>query len=320
MQPLVSIVIPVYNGADFLRDAIESALAQTYPKTEVIVINDGSTDGGATEAVAKSFGRRIRYFAKPNGHVASALNYGIANMAGEYFSWLSHDDMYDPDKIARQVHALESLDARTVVYGDFESLDVASGIRREHRLPAPKPEHFRWFITMSSEIHGCTLLIPRVCFRECGEFNTKLRTTQDYDMWFRMSRRFKFVHVPGIVVTSRLHPGQGTHALRDIAVEEGDTLLSEFISSLTDTDLEGASQASPARAYGTLASRMQVRGYPKARNTALALAAARLQGGPPLKSMVTRLCIAATVYANSLRPLARPAIRAARALMQRARR
>ena len=87
MQPLVSIVIPVYNGSNFLRDAIDSALAQTYPRVEVIVVNDGSTDGGATEAIAKSYGSRIRYFAKENGHVASALNYGIARMEGEYFSW-----------------------------------------------------------------------------------------------------------------------------------------------------------------------------------------------------------------------------------------
>ena len=84
MQPLVSIVIPVYNGSNFLRDAIDSALAQTYPRVEVIVVNDGSTDGGATEAIAKSYGSRIRYFAKENGRVASAVNYGIANMNGDY--------------------------------------------------------------------------------------------------------------------------------------------------------------------------------------------------------------------------------------------
>src|SRR5258708_2119463 len=99
MQPLVSIVIPVFNGADFLREAIDSALAQTYPRKEIIVVNDGSTDGGATESITKAFGGKIRYFFKPNGHVASALNYGIANMAGDYFSWLSHDDMYYPNKI-----------------------------------------------------------------------------------------------------------------------------------------------------------------------------------------------------------------------------
>jgi cellulose synthase/poly-beta-1,6-N-acetylglucosamine synthase-like glycosyltransferase len=73
---LVSLIIPVYNGSNYLREAIESALAQTYPCCEVIVINDGSTDQGATEAIALSYGERIRYFSKANGGVASAFFHG----------------------------------------------------------------------------------------------------------------------------------------------------------------------------------------------------------------------------------------------------
>jgi len=74
--PLVSIIIPVYNGSNYLRNAIESALAQTYENFEVIVINDGSKDSGRSAAIAKEFAGRIRYFEKPNGGVASALNLG----------------------------------------------------------------------------------------------------------------------------------------------------------------------------------------------------------------------------------------------------
>ena len=89
-KPLVSIIIPVYNGANYLREAIESALGQTYGNCEVLVINDGSNDHGETEREALKFGDRIRYFKKENGGVASALNLGIRKMRGEYFSWLSH--------------------------------------------------------------------------------------------------------------------------------------------------------------------------------------------------------------------------------------
>lgn len=319
MQPLVSIVIPVYNGSDYLRDAIESALAQTYPRIEVVVVNDGSTDGGATEAIARSFGDRIRYFAKANGHVASALNHGIAHMSGEYFSWLSHDDLYRPGKIAAQVAALGRLGPRTVVYGDFETLDVASGARTEHRLPDTPPERFRWFITVASAIHGCTLLIPRACFDECGVFDTRLRTTQDYDMWFRISRRFPFVHVPGVGVVSRLHPNQGTNALRDVVVQECDRQLSGFVSDLSDADLAAARARTPARAYGALAASMQARGYLKARDVTLALARARLGDEPGLQALVTRASIAGRVYANALRPLGRPAARLVRSAMRRLR-
>ena len=84
-NPLVSIVIPVYNGSDYLREAIDSALAQTYANIEVLVINDGSKDNGATESIALSYGDRIRYFNKENGGVASALNMGIEQMKGDYF-------------------------------------------------------------------------------------------------------------------------------------------------------------------------------------------------------------------------------------------
>ena len=77
MDKKVSIIIPVYNGSNYLKEAIESALAQTYDNVEVLVVNDGSNDGGATEQIALSYGERIRYFKKENGGVASALNVGI---------------------------------------------------------------------------------------------------------------------------------------------------------------------------------------------------------------------------------------------------
>ena len=102
--PKVTIVIPVYNGANYLGNAINCALAQTYQNVEVLVINDGSTDNGETERIARSYGDRIRYFYKPNGGVSSALNLGIQNMTGDYFSWLSHDDAYTSDKIADAVN------------------------------------------------------------------------------------------------------------------------------------------------------------------------------------------------------------------------
>lgn len=84
-RPLVSIVIPVYNGGDYLKEAIDSALAQTYNNIEILIINDGSDDGGITENIALSYGERVRYFCKKNGGVATALNLGIRNMRGGVF-------------------------------------------------------------------------------------------------------------------------------------------------------------------------------------------------------------------------------------------
>ena len=103
----VSIIIPVYNGANYMRDAIDSALAQTYENIEVIVINDGSTDNGKTDKIARSYGDKIRYYNKKNGGVASAINYGLEKMTGDYFSWLSHDDRYLPNKVSDEISFLE---------------------------------------------------------------------------------------------------------------------------------------------------------------------------------------------------------------------
>ena len=102
-NPLVSIVIPVYNGSKFLGEAIQSALNQTYKNVEVIVVNDGSNDNDKTEQIALSFKKKIRYFKKENGGVSSALNLGIRKMKGDFFSWLSHDDLYDSQKIKMQI-------------------------------------------------------------------------------------------------------------------------------------------------------------------------------------------------------------------------
>ena len=127
-KPLVSIVIPVYNGANYMKEAIDSALNQTYPNCEVIVVNDGSNDNGATEKIALSYGDRIRYIKKENGGVATAVNRGIKEMKGEYFSWLSHDDYYYPQKIEKQIEAIEkSGDKTAIAHSNFDFLNMTTG-------------------------------------------------------------------------------------------------------------------------------------------------------------------------------------------------
>ena len=104
--PTVSVVIPVYNGSNYVGQAIESILAQTYQNREIIVVNDGSTDQGATRHVVLSYGNQVRYIEKENGGVSSALNCGIQAMQGEYFAWLSHDDLFCKEKLSNQMEFL----------------------------------------------------------------------------------------------------------------------------------------------------------------------------------------------------------------------
>lgn len=231
----VSIIIPVYNGANFMREAIDSALTQTYPNTEVIVVNDGSTDHGETDKIAKSYGSKIRYFKKKNGGVSSAINYGIEKMTGVYFSWLSHDDTYFPDKIKNQMdyiakHHLEN--KKVIFYSDYEIISDKSKklatIIVNQELAEKNPE----YALLRGLINGNSLLIPKQAWEEYGGLDQKLTCTQDYEKWFEMSRTYKLQYVPGLSIKSRCHPNQVTNTSPNVRTE-GNVLWLKMIKSIS---------------------------------------------------------------------------------------
>ena len=269
-RPKISIVVPVFNGANYLGEAISSALAQTYENTEIIVVNDGSSDGGATEAVALAFGTRIRYVSKPNGGVASALNFGIRQMSGEYFSWLSHDDLYVSNKIEAQLDFMSRFNEPTVVYSDYEVF-IDHRTVATVRLPDTDPRYFRYFLTINNSLHGCTLLIPRLCFEHCGFFNENLSITQDYDLWFRIATRFPFRHMAGVIVRTRSHPEQGSNRLRATMYSEINVLLSRFVDELGQHEI-AADHRTISAGYTEIAESMAARGFFSACLHALKLA------------------------------------------------
>lgn len=229
-NPKVSIIIPVYNGSNYMSEAIDSALAQTYKNIEVIVVNDGSNDGGKTEAIAKSYGDRIRYFYKENGGVATALNLGISKAEGEYISWLSHDDLYYPHKIKAQIDYLNKQDNRDIVL--FSNFDVKNYINNTEYTASPIKnfEHKTFdmlYILYTSSIHGCSILLPKSCFDSLGLFSISLRTTQDYDYWFKLYRNnYIFHYMPEPLMLTRHHTEADTHRLIDIHVKEVNNLYS----------------------------------------------------------------------------------------------
>ena len=213
-NPKVSIIIPVYNGSNYLREAIDSALAQTYENLEILVINDGSNDDGVTKDIALSYGDKIRYFEKENGGVATALNLGIEKMEGEYFSWLSHDDVYDSEKINGQIKFMSDnnrLDC--IIYSDYDLIDSTGQCFQHIRIGQIDIEKILYHLMIERKIHGCTLLIPRFAFIKYGMFPENLPTTQDYTLWLRFADFFKFIYFPRVVVKSRIHEMQGSRLL-----------------------------------------------------------------------------------------------------------
>ena len=225
--PLVSIVIPVYNGSNYMREAVDSALAQTYKNIEIIIVNDGSTDN--TEEIAKSYGDKIRYFAKENGGVATALNLAIRNAKGEYISWLSHDDVYYPEKIERQIERLSGLSNdrdrdNTILISNYSLIDEKSSLissQQFHKTHAADKLNYPLYPLLNGIVHGCTLLIPKRCFEEVSYSDEHLKTTQDYDLWFRMFPKYEVIFMPDLFVKSRWHAEQGSKKISN-AVQEAD--------------------------------------------------------------------------------------------------
>ncbi|MFS8137093.1 MAG: glycosyltransferase, partial [Thermomonas sp.] len=284
-SPLVTIVIPVYNGSNYLAEAIDSALSQTYPYVEVVVVNDGSNDDGRTERLALSYGERIRYFSKPNGGVASALNHGVEKMVGDYFSWLSHDDLYQPEKIERQMQAMSQAgEPRTVIYSNYAVFTEDPRAAVPVALRGVSPANFRYWLTIENALHGCTLLIPKAAFIECGNFDIALRTTQDYDLWFRMAEKFSFVHIQDVLVKARSHAHQDSLKMGETVLRECNALLSDFTRKLRGSELAAPGE-SQAVAYARIASGMWRRGFFEAAKTATRLCLAKF-GAAPLRTQV----------------------------------
>lgn len=226
-NPLVSIVIPVYNGSNYMSQAIDSALAQTYPHIEVIVVNDGSTDGGETERIALSYGDRIRYIRKENGGVSSALNVGIQAMKGEYLSWLSHDDVYTPDKVEKQVRlARQTEDPDTIVMCCTQQINQHSEpIGSPSKIQLPLRQSVSGERALSHIIdyscNGCALLIPRAAFDRCGGFHEGLRYSQDFLMWMQFFLNgYSLVYENEVCVLSRVHAQQVTLTRKDLFLHD----------------------------------------------------------------------------------------------------
>ena len=240
-NPLVSIIIPVFNGSNFLHEAIESALAQTYKNIEILVINDGSNDEGETERIALSFGNKIRYFSKENGGVATALNLGIENMRGEYFSWLSHDDLYMKNKISYQINILSELDDKlTILACGFKIIDENGLCIHEFdylKGPFSHQMNIPLFALFLNAIHGCTLLIHKNHFCRTGLFDPNKVTTQDYVLWFKMWRGQNFLFHDGLLVLAREHRKRSSKVNFELHTKECDELWFDMVKSLSEQEM-----------------------------------------------------------------------------------
>ena len=213
----VSVVIPTYNRAGLIGQAIDSVLAQAYPQVEIIVADDGSTDDTATAVAA--YGDRVRYLALSHrGLPAATRNAGIRAAHGEFLAFLDSDDLFLPDKLAVQSAALEAQPAAALVYSNgvyFRTTPDAPVGRVLDGLPTPSGRVFGALLT-GNFLAPPVVLMRRAALDSVGLFDEspEFFAVEDFDLWLRLAAHAPFIYAPGAVAAIRRH---GSSISRDTA-------------------------------------------------------------------------------------------------------
>lgn len=195
----VSVIIPMYNGERYLSEAVESVLSQTLEAFEVIVVNDGSTDGSL--AILDSYGDSIVRVDQHNAGTAAARNTGVSTAKGELFAFLDQDDYWTIDKLERQVALLRENSGLHAAWGNVQQF-----ISPE--LPDEFKNRFRCQKDPVAGYLPCSLLIRRAAFDNVGLFNTKWKIGEWADWYARFTQSgLASEHVSGVVAFRRIHEG-----------------------------------------------------------------------------------------------------------------
>lgn len=184
---LVSVIIPAYNAAGWVRRAVDSALAQTYPQREILVVNDGSTD--TTAQVLAEYGNSIRVLTQPNGGLSSARNLGIREAHGELLAFLDADDYWLPEKLARQVACLQQDTGLGFCSTRTQVVSPAGEPTGTWDCPRMESTLLRTIFLRHASIagSGSSVMARSELFNRAGVFDTQLRSLEDIDMWMRLA-------------------------------------------------------------------------------------------------------------------------------------
>ena len=235
----VSIIIPVYNTENYIENCIESVLNQSYEDIEILVVNDGSTD--STGSILEKYRNRIQIFNKKNAGTASALNMGIKNMTGEWFKWLSADDLLKPDSIEKLVLEIKKLgdDAQNCIFYSNYDLIGENG----HQITVSEEPNYNSLEPFERNVilldhyygNGTTSMVHKSIFDECGMFDEILEYKDDYEFWLRCCVLFDYkLHlIDENLAQYRIHESQLTKTRYGDSLEQIDFIRSKIIRQLS---------------------------------------------------------------------------------------
>ncbi len=193
-MPLISVIIPVYNGEKTILETIESVLNQTFTDFELIVINDGSQD--ATWEIANRIkDARLKVFSYPNAGQAASRNRGFYQACGEYISFIDADDLWTPDKLEAQMKALQTNPQAAVAYSWTKCIDEVGEFSRRGSHISVTGDVYAKLLLVDFVESGSNPLIRRQAFIKVGGFDESLPAAEDWDLWLRLAASYPFVAV-----------------------------------------------------------------------------------------------------------------------------
>jgi len=211
-MPRVSVIIPAYNSAQFITQAIQSVLAQTYTSYEILVVDDGSTD--QTQAVVLQHRDRVVYIRQDNNGPSAARNTGIRAARGEYICFLDADDTWTPNKLEAQVAFMEQHPELGLLFSDEEegndekilhpSILAKTKFRDNIVSQVPLQEAFRKLVR-ENFIPTSTVMIKKACFAQTELFDNAFRSAEDRDLWLRMAAHTQIGSLPVVLGRKRVH-------------------------------------------------------------------------------------------------------------------
>jgi teichuronic acid biosynthesis glycosyltransferase TuaG len=298
--PRVSVVIPIYNQADFVIAAVDSVLEQEYPSIDLTVVDDGSTD--ATPRLLAEHPGAFKVLTQPNRGAAAALNRGIRESDGEFVCWLSADDLFLPGKVARQVEAFGNDPELGLVYTGYERIRANGDSIVSVATPIPAhPDPFVMVFWQNS-INGSSVMVRREVFDACGPFDESLRADVDGDMWLRLTQRYRIRCLSGVYVKYRVHDNTLSANQPLMAASVTEVRRRYLRSGALRDRLAAIGERHPARTLSWMAADFAERGLGDLGREVLE--EARVVGRDPAAQILADWTIGLTAVAQRSRPSA----------------
>jgi glycosyltransferase involved in cell wall biosynthesis len=225
-QPTISVIIPTFNGSQFISETIDSILAQDFNDFEIIVIDDESSD--ATPDIVSKYKSPVRLITQTNSGVCVARNRGIREAKGSFIAFLDQDDYWFPNKLSSELAAFSTYLDAGVVFAKFHrwTPDMDTGhypspltFSKLSKPDGEDPDFTGWIyhqMLLDSQVLTSAALARVDIFKKCGAFDESLPFSEDWEFWLRVSRQFQFVKLRQITVLYRQHPTQGSRWIRPV--------------------------------------------------------------------------------------------------------